>query len=324
MPGILFTRNPVTGLKSGLIGDILLENGMKTSLENYRNQFDSKMCEHLEYISKVLEVNFSDMQDIDFVIDDRTKALYILQSRPASRTSAASLRVAVDFCHERILNEREALLQIRTSKLTDCSLKPFFSTSGENIFFFFFFFFFLLLLLLLLLKDLAFASGCGSAPGVVQGRLFFTKEQCMSEFIDDESIIFCCSDFEQVDDHILKAVKGIVCINSSVLNDTARACRTQGKPLVELVGCSIEMSITSVHHYHNKFNRPSYNHDRRVHCLNNVSGSQVREGALVTLDGSNGKLYLGSIYDTFSDCYHPELKMISAWADCYKSLNVFW
>jgi len=70
------------------------------------------------------------MQDIDFVVDDRTKALSILQSRPASRTASASLRLAVDFVHERIMNEREALLKIRTSKLTDCALKPFFSPSG--------------------------------------------------------------------------------------------------------------------------------------------------------------------------------------------------
>ena len=169
-----------------------------------------------------------------------------------------------------------------------------------------------------------FAAGTGSAPGIVQGRLFFTKEQCMREYVDDESIVFCCSDFEQVDDHILKICQGIVIINASVLNDTARACRTKGLPLVELIGCSIDMSISSVHHYHNKLNRPTYGHDHRVHCLTNVSGSQIREGSLVTLDGSNGKLYLGTIYDSFSDAYHPELKMISTWADSYKKLNVFW
>ena len=146
----------------------------------------------------------------------------------------------------------------------------------------------------------------------------------MREFVEDESVIFICSNFEQVDDHILKIAKGIITIDSEILNDTARACRTQGRPLVQLVGCSIEMSISSVHHHHSKLNRPSHNQDKRVHCLINVSGSTIREGSLVTLDGSNGKLYLGSIYDSYSDSYHPELKMIGTWADSYKKLNVFW
>ena len=130
MPGILFTRNPVTGLKKELCGEALLENGTKASLEDLL-KIDPKSYEQLEYIAKILEVTFKDMQDIDFVIDDRTKALYILQSRSASRTAAASLRVAVDFVHERILNEREALTNIRTDKLTDVLIKPFFNTSGE-------------------------------------------------------------------------------------------------------------------------------------------------------------------------------------------------
>ena len=149
MPGILFSRNPVTGLKNDLCGDILLENGIKLSLEDFKKT-DENLGEQLEFTGKVLESNFKDLQDIDFVIDDRTKILHILQCRPSSRTAAASLRVAVDFVHERILNERlyhiiiiniiyyyhhllltsrEALMRIQTDKL-GCSIgKPFFSPS---------------------------------------------------------------------------------------------------------------------------------------------------------------------------------------------------
>ena len=183
-PGVLFSRNPVTGMKSTLIGDILLENGVKLSLEEFK-KVDNNLGEQLEYSAKVLESNFRDVQDIDFVIDDRTKLLYIIQSRSASRTAAASLRVAVDLVHERILTEREALLRIRTDKLYNLSLRPFFSPS-----------------------DVPFAAGTGSAAGISQGRLFFTKEQCMSEFVDDEAIIFCCSNFSDVDEHILRIAKG--------------------------------------------------------------------------------------------------------------------
>jgi len=111
MPGILFSRNPVTGLKNGLCGDILLENGIKLSLEDFKKT-DENLGEQLEFTGKVLESNFKDLQDIDFVIDDRTKILHILQCRPSSRTAAASLRVAVDFVHERILNERFIIIII--------------------------------------------------------------------------------------------------------------------------------------------------------------------------------------------------------------------
>ena len=125
-PGILFSRNPVNGLKTVLCGDILLENGIKLSLEEFKRT-NANLGEMMEYAAKVLESNFRDLQDIDFVIDDRKKSLYIIQSRSASRTAAASLRVAVDLVHERILNEREALLRIVPDKLLNLSLKPFFT-----------------------------------------------------------------------------------------------------------------------------------------------------------------------------------------------------
>lgn len=120
----------------------------------------------------------------------------------------------------------------------------------------------------------------------------------------------------------MKIAKGIICINTSVLNDIARVCRSRGVPLVELIGCSIDMSLSTVHHYHNKPNRPTYeSHNHRVHCLTNVSGAEIREGSLVTVDGSSGKIYVGSIYDA-SDSWKPELKMITTWADSYKKINV--
>lgn len=47
-PGILFSRNPISGLKTNLCGDILMENGIKLSLEDFK-KVEANLAEQLEF-----------------------------------------------------------------------------------------------------------------------------------------------------------------------------------------------------------------------------------------------------------------------------------
>jgi len=61
-------------------------------------------------ICSTLEKHYSNMQDVEFTIEDGK--LYMLQTRNGKRTAAAAVKIAVDFHEEGLASKEEALMQI--------------------------------------------------------------------------------------------------------------------------------------------------------------------------------------------------------------------
>ena len=133
--GVAFTRDPSTG-EQGLYGEFLADAqgedvvaGIRTPqpLEEMEKQIPEAFDQLLETMRR-LEEHYRDMQDIEFTVEDN--ALYLLQTRSAKRTAAASVRAAVDMVAEGLISEEEAVVRIDPAQL-DQLLHPMIDPAAE-------------------------------------------------------------------------------------------------------------------------------------------------------------------------------------------------
>src|SRR5207253_2571222 len=112
--GVAFTRAPATGEKQ-LYGEYLLNAqgedvvaGIRTPSKISRLQQDlPQVYQQFQDIANRLEQHYRDMQDLEFTVEKGR--LYMLQTRSAKRSAAASIKVLADMVHEGLITEQEAV-----------------------------------------------------------------------------------------------------------------------------------------------------------------------------------------------------------------------
>lgn len=128
--GVAFTRNPLTG-ENKLYGEFLVNaqgedvvSGIRTpqNIDQLR-ELHPELYGKLVGVALSLERHFSDMQDIEFTVEDGK--LFMLQTRNGKRSSEAALKIAVDLVAEGMATKEEALLKINAKHL-DSLLHPMF------------------------------------------------------------------------------------------------------------------------------------------------------------------------------------------------------
>jgi pyruvate,orthophosphate dikinase len=109
--GVAFTRNPSTGEKV-FFGEYLpnvegedIVSGIRNpvNISEIKNELPTAYDE-LCRIERQLELHFTDMQDIEFTVEN-TK-LFILQTRSGKRTALAAVTIAVAMVEEGLISER--------------------------------------------------------------------------------------------------------------------------------------------------------------------------------------------------------------------------
>lgn len=106
-------------------------------------------------IQKKLENHYSDMQDLEFTIQD--KKLWILQTRNGKRTGPAMVKIAMDLLREGKVNEMEALLRVEPNKLDEL-LHPVFDKKA-------------------LTEGRVLAKGLPASPGASTGQIVFFADE---------------------------------------------------------------------------------------------------------------------------------------------------
>src|SRR5262249_13416875 len=133
--GVAFTRDPSTG-EQGLYGEFLANAqgedvvaGIRTPepLANMEGKLP-KAFEQLLEMMRRLEQHYRDVQDIEFTVEDNE--LYLLQTRSAKRTAAASVKAAVDMVDEGLITREEAIVRIDPAQL-DQLLHPMLDPSAK-------------------------------------------------------------------------------------------------------------------------------------------------------------------------------------------------
>ena len=134
--GVAFTRNPSTGANQ-FYGEFLINAqgedvvaGIRTPLPvaELRNLLPD-VHDDLVQIGLRLEKHYTDMQDVEFTIQD--SKLYMLQTRNGKRTGQAAVRIAVEMVEEGLIDKQTALTRVPANDL-DQLLHPSVDPAGRS------------------------------------------------------------------------------------------------------------------------------------------------------------------------------------------------
>ena len=134
--GVAFTRNPATGENlfygewlvnaqgEDVVAGIRTPSPLNDDTKNDQNRHLHSMQEampgtykELWDIRNILEKSFHDMLDIEFTIQEGV--LYMLQCRAGKRTGTAALNMAMDMLHEKLIDEKTAVMRVDPAQLDE-------------------------------------------------------------------------------------------------------------------------------------------------------------------------------------------------------------
>ncbi|MBI1820078.1 MAG: pyruvate, phosphate dikinase [Nitrospirae bacterium] len=217
--GVAFTRDPNSGERK-FFGEFLFNAqgedvvaGIRTPLpiSALANKLP-QAYKDLVTIYKKLEKYYRDMCDIEFTIQE--EKLYMLQTRVGKRTAAAAIKMAVDMCREKLIDQKTAILRVDPLQL-DQLLHPTIDTRAH-------------------VKVIT--KGLPASPGAAVGKITFTAEE--SERMADlgEKVILVRTETSPEDIGGMHAAQGILTARGGMTSHAAVVARGMGKCCV--VGCS--------------------------------------------------------------------------------------
>ncbi len=287
--GVAFTRNPATGEK-GLMGEFLTNAQGEDVVAGVRTPMPiAKMAEvfpdvYKQFldICKILETHYRDMQDMEFTVENGK--LYMLQTRNGKRTATAAVKIACDLIDEGMVTEQEALLQIDAKSL-DMLLHPQFDPAALKA----------------ADKDNVVGTGIAASPGAAAGTIVFTADDAVIEGKKGKKVILVRLETSPEDIEGMKYAQGILTVRGGQTSHAAVVARGMGTCCVS--GCG-EIKINEAE---KKFE---------------LKGKTYREGDVLSLDGSTGKIYDTLIKTVPADPNSYYFKRIMDLSDKYKALKV--
>ncbi|MEC9240528.1 MAG: pyruvate, phosphate dikinase [Pseudomonadota bacterium] len=303
--GVAFTRDPATG-ENVLYGEYLLNAQGEDVVAGVRTpkniaELVAEMPESFEELLRIrdeLEQHFRDMQDFEFTIE-RGK-FYLLQTRNGKRTGQAAVRIAVEMHQDGLMDDRTALLKVPAESI-DSLLVPVFDPQA-------------------LMANEAVAYGLPAGPGAASGKIVFSSDSACRAADRGEKVVLCRTETSPDDLKGMLVSEGILTARGGVSSHAALVARQLGK--VCICGAS---DVTM-------------NYEDRVLVVESSQGKQIvlQEGDDVSLDGSTGAIYVGSIKNIDSDVHQVLtgrlernasqnfhlFETLMAWADRHRTLKI--
>ncbi|CAM9471465.1 unnamed protein product [Chrysoparadoxa australica] len=217
--GVAFSRNPATG-ENKFFGEWLpkaegedVVSGVRTpfALEQLKEKWP-EIYQQLWDIQHQLEQHYSDMQDLEFTIENGK--LFMLQCRNGKRTPKAAVKMAVDMVQEGMITEREAILRIPAPQM-DFFLHPSIDPAAEKT---------------------VLGKGLPASPGAATGAIVFTPEEAETRAEQGEKVILCRRETTPEDIHGMKAAQGILTQLGGMTSHAAVVARGMGTACIS--GCS--------------------------------------------------------------------------------------
>lgn len=231
--GVAFTRNPATGenlfygewLQNAQGEDVVagirtphpLNESTKTndtqdsiSLETFLPDVYASLVD----IRNRLEKHYTDMQDIEFTIEDGR--LWMLQTRTGKRTGPAAIQMAVDMVEEGLIDENTAVLRVEPKQLDEL-LHPMLNPLEE-------------------LKTTVIAKGLPAGPGGATGQIVLTADEAERLAATGQKVILVREETSPEDVHGMHAAAGILTAKGGMTSHAALVARGWGKCCI--VGCS--------------------------------------------------------------------------------------
>ncbi len=219
--GVAFTRNPSTG-DNTFYGEFLVNAQGEDVVAGIRTPrpvdemtgWNKKVHAQLLKIKNKLEKHYRDMQDIEFTIE--RGRLYMLQTRTGKRTGFAAVKIACDMVKERLITEKQAVLRIPASDLTQLLL-PSFDPQKKK------------------LADIL-TRGLPASPGASVGKPAFTADEAVRRNQAGEKVILVRKETSPEDVDGMHSASGILTSTGGMTSHAAVVARGWGKCCVAGAG----------------------------------------------------------------------------------------
>ena len=209
--------------------------------------------------------------------------LWLLQTRDGKRTAQAEVRIAVDMVEEGVITKAEAVKRVKPAQV-DFFLHPQLSVSAVK-------------------GTKPIAKGLNVSPGAAVGMVAFDADTAeLWAKKEGKAVIMVRPETKPDDVHGMLAARGILTSRGGRTSHAALVARQFGKPAVVGVA-ELEIDLDS----------------RRM----KVGNLEVAEGDWISLDGTQGIVYLGQLPTVVPDINNPDLLKILSWADEFRTLGVW-
>ena len=284
--GVAFTRDPSTGEKK-LYGEYLVNAQGEDVVAGIRtpnpmSQLETDMPEIYQQFIDIANKLEQHYRDMqDMEFTIENGKLYMLQTRNGKRTAAAALKIAVDLVNEGMINKEDAVLKVDPKQL-DSLLHPTFEPKA-------------------LKAAEVIAKGLPASPGAACGKVYFTAEDAVQAHDErGEKVVLVRLETSPEDIEGMNAAEGILTARGGMTSHAAVVARGMGTCCV--AGCGA-LKVDE--------------ENKKVE----IGDLLIKEGDYISLDGSTGNIYLGSV-DTMEVQLTVDFKTIMDWADEIRTLNV--
>src|SRR5246127_1783177 len=260
--GVCFTRDPSTGEKV-FFGDFLANAqgedvvaGIRTPVHlTELKKMMPKVYGQLEKVRVTLEKHYKDMQDMEFTVEEGT--LYMLQTRTGKRTPAATFKMALDMVNEKLITKEEAMLRIKPEDI-ERLFYPVIDAKVDRK----------------ALSSKILAHGIDAVPGAAVGKVVFNAADAEQWAKRGEKVILVRRETSPEDVGGMAVAQGILTATGGKTSHAAVVARGWGKCCI--VGAeSLEIDYKT--------------------ATMTAKGKVVKQGEWVTLNGSEGVVYIGEM-----------------------------
>ena len=260
--GVAFTRDPSSGAP-GVYGDYLVNAQGEDVVAGIRNtlplaeleQVDAASYAQLTQIMTTLENHFRDLCDIEFTIE--RGHLWMLQTRVGKRTAGAAFRIATQLVDEGLIDLDEALRRVTGAQLVRLMFPAFGSTDDHDD------------------TRVELGRGMGASPGAAVGKAVFDSHTAVAWAARGEDVVLVRRETTPDDLAGMIAAQGILTSRGGKTSHAAVVARGMGKTCV----CGAE----------------DLDVDLEERTLTAPDGTVVREGDVLSIDGTSGVVYLGEV-----------------------------
>ncbi len=288
--GVAFTRDPNTGEKV-LYGEYLTNAQGEDVVAGIRTP------QKISNLARDLPQAYAEFQQIaerlerhyrdvqDLEFTIERGRLYMLQTRSAKRTAAAAVKIAVDMVGEGVITKEEAIGRIEPAHV-DQLLRDQYDPAARA-------------------SATRIARGLNASPGAAVGRAVFSADDAVAWVARGERVVLVRIETSPDDFHGMAVAQGILTARGGATSHAAVVARQIGKPCV--AGCAelvVDYAAGTAHSIE--------------------SGVTFKEGDWISVDGSTGEVFLGSmptVSARFED--QPNLRTILDWADGIRRMGVW-
>jgi pyruvate,orthophosphate dikinase len=288
--GVCFTRDPSSGEKI-FYGDYLTNAQGEDVVAGIRTpvhltelaKLMPKAYAQLEKVRVTLEKHYKDMQDMEFTIEEGK--LYMLQTRTGKRTPAATFKIAVDMANEKLITKEEAILRIKPEDIERLFYPVIDSKFDKKT-----------------LQAKILTHGIDAVPGAAVGKVVFNAADAEQWALRGDKVILVRRETSPEDVGGMAVAQGILTATGGKTSHAAVVARGWGKCcIVGAETLNIDYSAKSM--------------------KDGKSGKVVKEGEWLTLDGSEGVVYVDQM-PLVTPEFPKDYQTIMKWADGIRRLHV--